>query len=73
MKIYYTDHAEEQLAERAISKADIRKALTDADRKGPAASKGCTKYVKKINGREISVVADVRKNRAVVVTVWKKE
>ena len=69
MKIYYTDHAEEQIEERGISKADVRKTLTDADWTGPAASKGCTKHVKKINGREILVVAEVGKKRAVVVTV----
>lgn len=73
MKVYYTDHGEEQVAERNVSKADVRKTILAPDWTAPAESKGCIKHVKQLKESEITVIAKVRRNRAVVVSVWKKE
>ena len=73
MKFFYTKHAEIKIEKRDVSKRDIRKTVLDPDWTGPAESKGCTKHVKKINGRTVSVVAKTQRNKAIVVSVWKEE
>lgn len=68
--IIFTDHALERLSSRSISQEMVYQAITKPTKS--SRSKESTKFVKKINGRTVHVVAqflsDARK--WLIISVW---
>jgi hypothetical protein len=65
VKLIYTDHARDQMRDRAISEAEVKVCWNDhhttyADKKGNSV------YIADVNGRRIKVVVDKQNSRVVI-------
>jgi hypothetical protein len=67
--LVYSKHAEDRLADRNISKADVEKVLADPDVDQPRV-RGGRIYARRVGERRITVVVATDTNPYTVVTVW---
>ena len=73
MTIYIANHARLRMAQRKITREEVRKVLKSPEIRYPAKRKGRELFVKELSGRKITVCARVRKGRAIVVSVWRDD
>lgn len=72
MSIIFTNHAQERMQKRKMSRSDIELVLRKPDRTIPGKKSGTTKFIRQVDGRNHQVVAKLLENRKdwLVLSVW---
>ncbi|MEO8582036.1 MAG: DUF4258 domain-containing protein [Patescibacteria group bacterium] len=72
MSIIFTNHAQDRMNQRHLSRSDIERTLSNPDRSFPAKKRDTVKFIREINGRNHQVVAKLLENKKdwLVLSVW---
>lgn len=68
-RLRYTEHAEERMGERRISRADVETVLADPDIDLPRGRKPGRVYARRLGSRKITVVVGTDTDPPTVITV----